>query len=154
MFNKISTTTMMAAMAAALLATAAPAAADDDNDGYRGNGRHWMMGWGQNRGNGRMMRGEGQQMGRFAIIDANDDGVISPDEAAAQRESVYLAMDSDDDGFLTEEEYMAVRMGPQEGRNEERMKARQEQKKARYAPMDTDKDGEVTPWEFRSQHRG
>ncbi|MCB1427632.1 MAG: hypothetical protein KDJ66_00720, partial [Nitratireductor sp.] len=66
----------------------------------------------------------------------------------------------------------------QEGRNEERMKQRQEEKRARFAPMDadkdgkvskaefmaagksryedadTDKDGEVTPWEFRSQHRG
>ncbi|MCB1427631.1 MAG: hypothetical protein KDJ66_00715, partial [Nitratireductor sp.] len=93
MFDRKSTTTIMAALAATFLAGSAPAMADNDNDGYRGNGHHRMMGWGWNRGEGRMMRGEGRQMGRFAIIDANDDGVISPDEAAAQRESVYLAMD-------------------------------------------------------------
>ena len=83
-------------------------------------------------------------------------------------------MDSDDDGELTEAEFMAVRMGTGDGRNEERRKQRQEAKRARFTQMDSDKsgsvskeefmaegkarfmaadsdqDGIVTPWEFRS----
>jgi Ca2+-binding EF-hand superfamily protein len=85
-------------------------------------------------------------------------------------------MDADDDNELTVEEFMEIRMGGGEGRNPQRQKMRQEQKKARFAPMDTDKsgkvskvefmeagkkdfeaadgnkDGKVTPWEFRA-HR-
>ncbi|WP_349359593.1 EF-hand domain-containing protein [Stappia sp.] len=142
-----------------------------------------MQGWGQGQGQGRGMgagmgmRGDGGAMQRFAILDANDDGRISDDEAAAQREAVFYAMDADGDGSLTQEEYMDVRMGPGQGRNPERMQARQEAKAARFAPMDangdgsvskaewmaageeryrasdTNSDGVVTPWEFRAQHR-
>jgi len=142
-----------------LLAFGAVAQADDNDD--------W--GWGQGRGHGYMMQ-------RMSAIDANGDGMISDDEAAAQVEAVFLAMDADEDGELTLEEFMAVRMGPGEGRNAERQKMMQERKKARYTEMDTDKngkvskaefighgkarfeaadtdkDGKVTPWEFRAQH--
>ena len=132
--------------------------------------------WGKRNGPGHgMMQG---LMTRMGAIDTNDDGVISDDEAADQVESVYAAMDADDDGELTMEEYMAVRMGPQNGGNEDRQKAMQERKKARFGEMDTDKsgkvskvefiaagkarfdaadtdkDGKVTPWEFRAQRRG
>jgi Ca2+-binding EF-hand superfamily protein len=145
----------------ALVALGATAHADsDDNDGW---------GWGQGRGHGYMMQ-------RLTAIDANGDGVIGDDEAAAQVESVFLAMDADEDGELTEEEFMAVRMGPGDGRNAERQKMMQERKKRRFSEMDTDKngkvskvefvsagkarfdaadtdkDGKVTPWEFRAQH--
>ncbi len=178
-------------MAASVLAFATvmvtiPAAADDDQQGCPGMGRGAGMGMMQGQGMG-MMQGQGMGMGmgqgrgfmrRFAVIDANDDDRISADEAASQRESVFLAMDADDDGELTEDEYMAVRMGMGEGRNKARMEARQAAKKARFAPMDadksgkvskvewmtggkdrfeaadTDKDGIVTPWEFRSMHQG
>jgi Ca2+-binding EF-hand superfamily protein len=112
----------------------------------------------------------------MAQIDSNDDGVISDDEAAAQVESVFLAMDADDDGELTEEEFMTVRMGPGQGLNSARRKQMEERKRARFVEMDADKsgkvsksefiaagkarflaadgdgDGKVTPWEFRGQH--
>jgi hypothetical protein len=157
-----------AILALALGAAALPAYADDDDDR---DSRKW--GWGRGDGPGLMM-GRGMS-GRMAAIDTNDDGVISDDEAAAQVESVFLAMDSDDDGELTEEEYMAVRMGSGLRRDKERQKMMQERKKARFAEMDADKngmvskaefiasgkarfeaadtdnDGKVTPWEFRAQ---
>lgn len=132
-------------------------------------------GWVPGRGQGQGMM-NGGFMSRLAQIDSNDDGVISDDEAAAQVESVFLAMDADDDGELTEEEYMTLRMGPGQGLNAERQKQMQERKRARFAPMDADKngkvskaefiaagkarfeaadtdgDGKVSPWEFRAQH--
>jgi hypothetical protein len=165
---------ILAAFAATLITAGiymAPAHADDDESGWH----HrmfggWMAGqWAGENGRGFMRR--------FAMIDGNDDGRISDDEAAAQRETVFLVMDADDNGELTEVEYMETRMGPGDGRNETRMKARQETKRARFAPMDTDKsgtvskaefmaqgkarfakadadgDGIVTPWEFRSVHQ-
>ncbi|MEI2384590.1 EF-hand domain-containing protein [Breoghania sp. JC706] len=116
-------------------------------------------------------------MARFAVIDANGDGVISADEAAANAESVFAAMDADDDGALTKEEFMAVRMGPQMGWNQARQNARQTAKadrfavmdadgdgkvakadfiaaaKARFQKADTDKDGKVSPWDFRAMRR-
>ena len=159
----------VALLALGLTLSAVPAYADDNDWGWH------MWGWGNGPGSSPMM-GQGM-MGRMAAIDTNNDGIIGDDEAAAQVESVFAAMDSDGDGELTEEEYMSVRMGPGfgQGRNEERQKAMQERKKARFAEMDadkngkasqaefiaggkarfqaadTDKDGKVTPWEFRSQ---
>lgn len=159
----------VALLALGLTLSAVPAYADDNDWGWH------MWGWGNGPGSGPMM-GQGM-MGRMAAIDTNNDGIIGDDEAAAQVESVFAAMDSDGDGELTEEEYMSVRMGPGFGqsRNEERQKAMQERKKARFVEMDadkngkvsqaefiaggksrfqtadTDKDGKVTPWEFRSQ---
>jgi Ca2+-binding EF-hand superfamily protein len=83
----------------------------------------------------------------FGITDQNNDGVIAADEAAARRESVFVAIDADDDGALTEEEYMAVRMGPGAGRGP-RHEARQELNRARFKVMDKNKDGKVTKAEF------
>lgn len=117
-------------------------------------------------------------LARFAAVDADQDGVVSAEEAAAAVELVYVAMDADDDGRLTREEYRAVRMGPQTGTNAARQAERQNAKaarfdamdgdhdgtvsraefldggKARFEAADTDRDGKVTPWEFRRQHRG
>jgi Ca2+-binding EF-hand superfamily protein len=159
--------TRAAAVAALLVASGGFALADDNES--------WGWGWGHGSGRGGMMGNPGF-MGRMATIDNDGDGMISDDEAAAQVEAVFLAMDSDDDGELTEEEYMAVRMGPGEGRNPARKAQMQERKKARFTEMDTDKngkvskaefiaggkarfeaadtdkDGKVTPWEFRAQH--
>lgn len=122
---------------------------------------------------GRMMDAPGR--GRFAIIDADEDGVVTAEEAASAADEVFTAMDSDDDGALTREEYLAVRMGTGEGWNAQRQAARQAAKEARFAEMDTDRNGtvsraefmdgarahfeaadsdkdeRVTPWEFRRQ---
>ncbi|MHA7970378.1 EF-hand domain-containing protein [Rhizobium sp. CAU 1783] len=127
-------------------------------------------GWGRG---GMMMNGPGR--GRFPIIDADENGVISAEEAASAAEEVFAAMDSDDNAELTKDEYMAVRMGPQEGWNKTRQAAREKEKGDRFGVMDTDKndsvsqaefianakarfeaadgdkDGKVTPWEWRSQ---
>jgi hypothetical protein len=136
----------------------------------------WQLwGWGNGPDTG-MMMGQGMK-GRMGTIDSNNDGVIGDDEAAAHVEAVFVEMDGDDDGELTNEEYMNTRMGPGPGMggNEERMKAMQGRKQARFGEMDADKnakvsqaefiaggkarflasdadkDGKVTPWEFRAQ---
>lgn len=135
-----------------------------------GSGHGWWQGWGM----GWTMHPPGR--GRHMMIDANDDGLISDEEAASAADGVFTAMDADDDGSLTKEEYMAVRMGPQRGFNLQRQAAMQEQKEARFSEMDadsngmvskgefldaaqahhvradTDGDGNVTPWEFRRQN--
>ncbi|MBC7311049.1 MAG: hypothetical protein H5U11_01025 [Rhizobium sp.] len=113
--------------------------------------------------------------GRFPIIDADDNGVVSAEEAASAAEEVFAAMDADDNAELTMEEYMLVRMGPQDGWNKTRQAAREKEKTERFGEMDLDKndtvsqaefiagakahfnaadgdkDGKVTPWEWRSQ---
>lgn len=86
--------------------------------------------------------------GRAAIIDQNDDGRISSEEAAGAAEDVFTAMDADDDEQITKDEYMAVRMGPGAGWNAERQAAMQANKEARFGEMDTDKNGSVTKAEF------
>ncbi|MBC7338024.1 MAG: hypothetical protein H5U01_17375, partial [Clostridia bacterium] len=70
-------------------------------------------GWGR----GNMMMGNMPGRGRFPIIDADDNGVVSAEEAASAAEEVFAAMDADDNAELTMEEYMLVRMGPQDGWN-------------------------------------
>lgn len=185
-------------LGATLLSAAAPAFAQtadtpppppadqsaDANGDVEGEGWGW---WGHGR-KGRHAHGDGEGRGEghggrdrhggemMRIIDANADGVIGDDEAAARVEGVFYAMDADSSGDITEVEFMAVRMGPGEGRNKERQAMMQERKKARFAEMDADKDGKVTkeqflaagkarfaaadtdkdgkvnPWEFRSQH--
>jgi hypothetical protein len=107
-----------------------------------GSGHGWWQGWGM----GWMMHPPGR--GRHMMIDANDDGVISAEEAASAADEVFTAMDADDDGSLTKEEYMAVRMGPQRGFNPERQAAMQERKDARFSEMDADSDGKVSKGEF------
>ena len=110
--------------------------------GY-GMGYGMMPGYGYGGG---MMGQPGR--GRFTMIDANDDGVVSDEEAASAADEVFTAMDADDDGFLTKEEYMTVRMGPQLGFNAERQAAMQKAKEDRFAGMDPDGDGKVSKEEF------
>jgi hypothetical protein len=86
--------------------------------------------------------------GRFATVDANEDGLVSDEEAASQADMVFTAMDADDDGALTTDEYMAVRMGPATGVNPEREAAMMTRKAERFDPMDADTDGKVTKAEF------
>ena len=86
--------------------------------------------------------------GRFASIDANEDGVISDEEAASQADMIFTVIDANDDGSLTIEEFMAVRMGPQVSVNPDREAAMQARKAARFDPMDADKNGSVSKSEF------
>lgn len=102
-----------------------------------GNG---MMGWGMGQ--------NGQARGRFAVIDLNDDGQVSDEEAASAALDVFLAMDADDDGDLTKEEYMSVRMGFGRGWNPARQAEMQERKSGRFGDMDADKNGSVSRGEF------
>ncbi|MBU1336018.1 MAG: hypothetical protein KJ944_17160 [Alphaproteobacteria bacterium] len=74
--------------------------------------------------------------GRYTMLDVNEDGVISAEEAASAADEVFTAMDADDDGFVTMEEYMTVRMGPQTGHNPNRQAAMQQAKEDRFAGMD------------------
>lgn len=105
-----------------------------------------MMGYGVGPGYGMGWMQPGR--GRFMMNDANNDGLISAEEAASAADEVFTAMDADDDGLLTQEEYMAVRMGPQLGFNPARQQAMQEAKAARFGEMDSNKDGSVSKEEF------
>lgn len=86
--------------------------------------------------------------GRFAAIDANEDGIVSAEEAASHADLVFTAMDADDDGMLTLEEYLTVRLGPQDGSNPARESRMQANRQARFDPMDADGDGQVSKQEF------
>lgn len=108
--------------------------APDTNPGYGG-----MRAWGDPNMPGR---------GRFASIDANEDGYVSSEEAASSADMVFSAMDTDDDGVITLDEFMAVRMGAQIAVNPDRQALMQARKKARFDPMDSDSDGSVSKAEF------
>jgi hypothetical protein len=111
------------------------------------------------------------------MIDANNDGVIGEDEAAAMADHAFMRMDDDRDGKLTEAEFVSGPRGKRGGwfnwNSEEKAaveKVRTEkfasldlnkdksldkaeffaEAKSKLAAADTDKDGKVTPWEFRA----
>lgn len=55
----------------------------------------------------RSLGGQGSHLAsRFRVIDANADGTVTPDEAAAQVEEVFSYVDTDDSDELTEDEIM------------------------------------------------
>ncbi len=149
----------------------APGMSQDDlgprGDGDRSGRHHDKHGGHEGRG-GKGMR----------IIDANNDGVIGEDEAAALAEHAFMHMDQDRDGKVSEVEFRA---GPGGHKgwfnwNSDETAALQKVRtekfvvldvnkdksldkteffadaKAKLAAADTDKDGKVTPWEFRANH--
>lgn len=123
--------------------------------------------------------GKGHRGSRMMrMIDANNDGVISDDEAAAMAERAFMRLDRDADGNVTEAEFIDP---PGRGRrfwsswfgDEEKAAVQGVRKekfatldadknnslskaeffveaKSRLAAADADKDGKVTPWEFRA----
>ncbi|MBL8595962.1 MAG: EF-hand domain-containing protein [Devosia sp.] len=114
-----------------------------------GQPRGFGPGFGYGMGTGYSMGMMGQPgRGRSMMMDANDDGAVSAEEAASAADEIFTAMDADDDGKLTKEEYMAVRMGPQFGYNSERQAVMQKAKEDRFTAMDADADGSVTKEEF------
>jgi hypothetical protein len=139
---------------------------DDDRRGppdrsRDGRGMEHGYGSGMDRGTGRGMGGA-----RFALVDQNNDGVVSTDEAAAHFETVFAEVDANDDDELSREEFLGFRRGgdAMRSRRDERfgvMDADKDGKvshaefleahRAMFATADADKDGKVTPWEFRSQ---
>lgn len=119
-----------------------------------------MQGSGQGMGQGRGMMGQGWQGGqppfmqRFAMIDTNEDGVVSAEEAAEQTEAVFAAMDADQDDEITLEEFLAVDMGMGPGATNPAMASRrQARREARYAAFDLDGNGVVTHAEFLEAHQ-
>jgi EF hand len=130
-----------------------------DRGGHGGHGKH---------GKGRGMR----------MIDANADGVVGEDEAAAMADGMFMRLDQDRDGNLTETEYSTQPRGRGGWFNRSSdeadavAKVRKEKfatldadknsslskaeffadTKARLAAADTDKDGKISPWEFRAQN--
>lgn len=142
--------------------------------GRDGGGRHGM---GHDGGHGRGKHG-GRAM-RMRMLDANGDGVIGADEAAALAEGTFMRFDQDRDGKLTETEFTAGPRGMQRMRGwfnwgSEEQAAVDKVRKDRFARLDankdgsltkaeffvdaesslaaadTNKDGKVTPWEFRA----
>ncbi|MDM7932831.1 hypothetical protein [Tabrizicola sp.] len=117
--------------------------------GGPGTGPGWgFPGWGQ----GMMPPGMGMGMGSMGMgmpaMDADQDGVISAEEAAAHAEVMFVAMDADQDGVLVAEEIGGGRMDMMRRMNPARSAAMQERHAARFAAMDADGDGKVTMIEF------
>lgn len=134
-------------IAVAVLASSMAVATGESSAQWRGYDNGWGWGdWGPGWGGGPRMGMPGR--GRHMMIDANEDGVVSAEEAASAADEVFTAMDADDDGKLTKEEYMSVRMGPQRGYFPERHAAMQAAKSARFTEMDGDKDNMVSKAEF------
>ena len=99
--------------------------------------RGFGFGYGMGPGYGMGMMGQPGR-GRSMMMDANDDGTVSAEEAASAADEIFTAMDADDDGKLDKAEYIAVRMGPQFGFNSERQAAMQKAKEDRFTAMDAD----------------
>lgn len=151
--------------------------ADDDMGEGRGMGRH---GGRHGEGHEGMHGGKhgGKHGGRgMRMIDANNDGVIGEDEAAAMADHAFMRMDNDGDGKVTEAEFVSGPMGHRRGwfnwNSEETAAVEKVRKdkfasldtnkdarldkpeffaeaKAKLAAADTDKDGKVSPWEYRA----
>jgi hypothetical protein len=138
-----------------------------DRGDHGGRGGHHRGRDGENKGHGQ--RG-------MRLIDANADGVIGDDEAAALADHAFMRMDQDRDGKVTEAEFVSGPAGHKGWFNWSSdetaavQKVRKEKfvnidankdssldkteffadAKAKLAAADTDKDGKVTPWEFRA----
>lgn len=89
--------------------------------------------------------------GRIALIDADKDGTISADEAAAAADADFTAMDSDGDGSLTKEEFTSANLGPGAGFNPARVAAMRSAKEQRFGSIDASGDGMIGKDEYLDQ---
>ena len=141
----------------------------DEGMGWRKHGRH----------HGRMgqMDGPGGRLRGPMVIDANGDGFIGPDEAAALADGMFMRLDRNRDNVIDEAE---ATQGPGQrgwrrwlGQQQAddvaaKLKAAFVERDAdkdgkvtkqefmtfaqnKYASLDTAKDGKVSPWAFRAQ---
>lgn len=148
----------------------------DEGMGWRRHGRHH----GKHEQMGEMDRGgPGGRAGMRGpmVIDANGDGFIGPDEAAALADGMFMRLDRNHDNVIDEAEAtdgpgkhgwrrwlgqqqaddlttklkaaFAERDADKDGKvtKQEFMAFAQN----RYASLDTAKDGKVSPWVFRAQ---
>jgi hypothetical protein len=151
------------------LAAAVSLSADAQEPGYwmghgphMGQGYHMMapgyghmhdQGYGYGPGYGHMQGYRGGQGARMmGLIDQNNDGVISADEAAAHAEAAFQAMDANEDGTLTKEEFNQFHQGRGAGWGWHRP-AGQEWKEKHFKAFDKNADGKLTKAEFMEGHR-
>jgi EF hand len=129
------------------------------------------------KGHGGKHHGKHHGKNGMRMIDANNDGVIGEDEAAAMADRAFMRMDDNRDEKLSEAEFTAGRHGKRGGwfswNNDEKAAVEKVRKdkfasldvnkdanldkveffaeaKAKLAAADLDKDGKVSPWEFRA----
>lgn len=112
---------------ATLLLAASPAFAQ----GPQGGGRGMMRA--DTNGDGAISRDEAKAQSdqRFAMMDANKDGVLSGDEMTGSGARMLIRADKDGDGKVTKAEYDAVSA-------------------QRFARMDTNGDGTISADEVRA----
>ncbi len=91
--------------------------------GMMGGGSGPVMGWRDPSAPGR---------GRLAMMDANEDGTVTAEEAASQA-ARFDPMDQDTNGTVSKAEFIAA-------------------SKAHFDAADADGDGNTTPWEIRAQN--
>jgi len=92
----------------------------------------------------------GPKSGRFAAMDTNGDGQISPEEMRAQAEKRFGAADADGDGKVTVEEMVAHMEAREEARRAER---RQRMAERMLERADDDKDGALSVAEMMPPER-
>lgn len=109
------------------------------------------------------------------LVDTNDDGMVTADEAAAHWQAHFALMDSDGDGMVTEDEFLdaAMPMGrggraamdrlfanrrarfdAMDGNGDKALSAAEHQAagESAFAAADANADGKVTVWEFRASN--
>lgn len=96
-------------------------------------------------GMGGGMMGGGTMM---AAIDADQDGAVSAEEAAAHAEFMFEAMDADQDGALVAGEMGGGRMDMMRAMNPAMSEVMQDRHAAHFAAKDGDSDGKITMAEF------
>ncbi len=155
----------------------AQTADNDDMMGF-GHGRHHgeRHGMGEHRGE---TRGEGRGGRMMQMNDANGDGFIGEEEAAAMADHAFIRLDQNQDGTLDKSEFATPRhrgggwrawfgLGADEAAAVQKVREEKfatldadkdgkltkaeffAEAKAKLAAADTDKDGKVSPWEFRA----
>lgn len=79
-----------------------------------------------------------------APVDADQDGTVSAEEAAAHAETIFVALDTDRDGSLSEQEFVRMGAVPFPGFTE----LENSERSSRFATLDGNADGRVSKAEF------